>query len=116
MVNKGEDVTSRFNPTGVVNLDIGEWDWVIVQVVGPTGTITFNASCDGGAIHGETTGNATSAINFTAVQATNLATGAATTTSAASGLFKFSVVGKYLQSSSPGQTATKIIVYTAKIQ
>lgn len=116
MVNKGEDVTSRFNPTGIVNLDIGEWDFVVVQLVSPTGTVTFNGSNDGGGIQGETAGNATSAINFTAVQAINLNTGTAATTAAASGMFKLTVIGKYLQLSSPGQTATKIIVYTSKIQ
>lgn len=116
MVNRTQDVTLLFNSTGVYNMDVGEWDYIIVQLVGPTGTVTFNASNDGGGVTGETDGNATSAINFTAVQATSLATGTAATTTAAAGMFKIQVPGKYLQLSSPGQTATKVLVYCAKIQ
>lgn len=116
MVNKVEDVTTKFNANGFINLDIGEWDYCIVEVITPTGVIAFNASLDGGSVQGVTNGNATSAINFFSVQATNLTTGAAATTTAASGIFKLPVIGKYLQLSGPTFTATKILVYTAKIQ
>lgn len=116
MVNKWVDFTSSFNTAGLLNVDVGEFDWTVVQIVTPTGTVSFNASCDGGYVNGVTDGNATSAINFTAVQAVNLATGASVTTAAASGLFRFQIIGKYLQLSSSGQTVTKLIIYFTKDQ
>jgi hypothetical protein len=114
-LSKGKDLTTTFNANGVAQVEIGEWDYVIVQVVGPSGAINFNATNDGGAVTGQTEGNATSATNWYAVQGTNQATAATATSVSANGSFKFGVVGKYLQLTGAGVTVTKLLLYQFKI-
>jgi hypothetical protein len=116
-LSRTRDLTLAFNANGFVNLDVGAWDDTIVQVVGPTGTVSFNTTNDGGAITGVTDGNATSATNWTALQGTNQATGSGVTTIAggAGGSVKFTQVGKYIQITGTGVTVNKLIVDTFKI-
>lgn len=112
MISKTFDVTSQFPTPGIVNMDIGLYDFIVVQVVGSTGTINFLATNDGGAIQGETNGNATSSTNYTALQGTNIgSTSTATSASAGTSSFRFSYIGKYLQLSGAGVTATKVLVH-----
>jgi hypothetical protein len=115
MLSNTIDVTTQFNANGQFNQDVGQWDYVIVQLVSPSGTINFLCSSDSGAIQGVTDGNATSATNFNAVEMTNLATNGTGTSAAASGSYKFNVVGRYLQLSGAGVTATKVLLQLNKI-
>lgn len=103
-----EDVTNDFNDGGSSTLDIGGWDFVVVQLVAPVGTTSFFTSNDSGAVQGVSDGNATSADNFIAVSGTNLATAAGATTLAAAGLIKFTGVGRYLRIT--GTSAGKVII------
>lgn len=109
------DVTADFNSTNDVKLDIGGWDYAIVQVVNPSGTVDFKTSNDANAIEGASDGSGVSAINFTAVNGVNLATGSGVTSLAASGLVRFGYIGKFLQISGSTVTADKILVRLFKI-
>ena len=108
------DVTNDFNTNSGYTLDTNEWDYVVVQLVSPSGAVNFTSSNDGGSVGSY--GNAISALNFTAVQGTNLASGSAVTSLNASGLVKFNVVGQFLKLSGTSVTATKVIVRFAKIK
>jgi hypothetical protein len=114
MISQYLDLTNDFNVAGLATIDVGEWDWITVQLVTPAGTVTFSTSNDGGAAQAVTDGNAASAINFIAIQGTNLNTGTTGTTLAASGLMRFAVIGRYLQLS--GTTAAKVLVKLSKIE
>lgn len=109
------DVTESFNADNAFVQDMSGWDYAVVQLVAPSGTVNFTATNDGGAVQSVTDGNSSLAINFTAVQGVNLATGAAGTSLAAAGLMKFNVVGRYLQLAGVGITATKVLIYLHKI-
>ena len=107
------DASADYNNNGSVNLDIGGWDYVVIQVVTPTGTTSFKTSNDAGSVLGVTEGNALTATNFVAVLATNLATGTTATSTAADGMFKINVAGRFLQIS--GATVAKLLVTLQKI-
>ncbi|SRR5574343_1517882 len=114
MVSFYYDCTAEFNANGFYNAEIGEWDWVTVQLVSPAATVTFNTTNDSGDIQGVSDGNAKSATNWIACQGTNLNSGSAVSTLNASGLVRFAVIGRFLQLS--GTTATKIILKFSKIE
>lgn len=114
-VDKVLDVTGKFNADGQVIMDIGGFDYADVQLVSPTGTINFENSNDSGAVTGVSDGSAASAINFVAVQGTNLGSGSAVTSLNASGVVKFNGVARYLRLIGSGVTAEKILVRLYKI-
>lgn len=116
MISQYLDLTNDLNANSGVIIDIGEWDWVVVQLVSPSGTVTFNTTNDSGAVQAVSDGNAASADNFIAVQGTNLNSGAAVTTLAVSGIVRFAVIGKYLQLTGTTLTATKLLVKLSKIE
>jgi len=115
MTSSTFDVAASFNIGSLINLDLSGWDYCVVQLVGPTGTINFLTSNDDGSVTGSVQGGPLSALNFTAVQGTNLATGVAATSGGVAGLWKFGVIGRFLQLSGTSVTATKILVYLSKI-
>ena len=104
------DLTNEVNDNSIAVVDVGGWDYSVVQLVSPTGTFTFNSSNDSGAITGVSDGSSASATNWIAVQGTNLNSGSAVTTLAASGLVRFTVIGQYLQLSGGSAQVTKAIV------
>lgn len=108
-----EDLTLDFNADGVVNFDLSGWDYAVVQLVTPVGTTSFLSSNDAGAVQGTTDGNASTAINFTAVYGLNLATNTAGLSLAAAGLMKFEHIGRFLQIS--GTSAAKVLLFLTKI-
>lgn len=111
------DASANFQAggTSLQNIDLSGWDYCVVQLVGPSGSINFLSSNDDGSITGSVQGGPLTATNFTAVQGTNLATGAAATSGAVAGLWKFNVIGRFLQLSGTSVTATKILVFLTKI-
>lgn len=109
------DITEDLNNNSIATLDVGGYDFAEVQLVAPTGTFSFFTSSDSGAITGVSDGNATTAMNFTAVSGTNLATAAGVTTLAASGIVKFPNLAQYLRISAAGATVTKAFVRLYKI-
>ena len=110
------DVTTDVNNNDLCTIDIGGWDFAVVQLVSPTGTFSFLTSNDSGAIMGVSDGNALSATNFTAVTGTKLSDASAVTTLAASGMVKFSGIGQYLRiSGAAAAQVTKALVRLCKI-
>ena len=110
------DVTAAYSVNKIHTLDIGGYDYAIVQLVNPSAAVTFKTSNDANAITGASDGSAVSAINFTVVQGTNLATSAAASTLAATGLMRFGYIGKFLQIDGGGTvTCDKVIVRLFKI-
>lgn len=110
------DVSADYNVGNLATLDIGGYDYAIVHLVNPSGTVTFKTSNDANAITGASDGSAVSAINFTVVQGINLSTSAAVSTLAATGLIRFGYIGKFLQIDGGGTiTCDKVIVRLFKI-
>jgi len=115
MISKLIDVTTEFNDNAKVQLDIGEWDYVVAQFVSPTGTVTFKATNDGGAVDKTSQGDAKSAINWNVIQGLNLAANTSAVNTNATSMFKFNVVGKFIQFESVGQTVGKLLINYSKI-
>ena len=109
------DLTLDINRDGRAIVDIGGFDYAIVQLVSPTSTATFATTNDSGDITAVSDGSAASATNFIDTQGTNLNSGSAVTTLAASGLVRFGYVGRYLRIMGPGLSVTKAIVRLFKI-
>lgn len=110
------DVTADYSVGSLATLDIGGYDYAIVQLVNPSGTVTFKTSNDANEKTGASDGSAVSATNFTVVQGTNLATSAAASTLAATGLMRFGYIGKFLQIDGGGTvTCDKVLVRLFKI-
>jgi hypothetical protein len=115
MISKLIDVTTEFNANAKVQLDVGGWDYVVAQFVSPSGTVTFKATNDGGAVLGVSQGDAKSATNWNVIMGLNLATNTTAVNTNASSLFKFNVVGKFIQFESVGQTVGKLLINYSKI-
>lgn len=109
------DLTADFNADSLVQIDTGGYDYSVVQLVSPTGSVSFKHTNDSGDVQSVSDGNATSATNFVAVQGVNLADGSGVTSLAASGLVRFQSYGRYLQLSGTSVTATKVLVRLYKI-
>lgn len=110
------DITADLNNNSIWQSDIGGWDYAVVQLVSPTGTFTFNSTNDANAITGVSDGSAVSATNWIAVQGTNLNSGAAVSTLAASGLVRLQSIGQFLQiAGAAAATVTKAFVRLYKI-
>lgn len=109
------DVKEDINKDGRVTLDLGGFDYIIVQLVTPTSTATFKTTNDAGAITGVSAGSAASATNFIDVQGTNLNSGSAVTSLAVSGMVRFNYIGQFFRIEGPGLTVTKAIIRAYKI-
>lgn len=108
------EVTTEFNRDNGWVADMSGWDYVVITLVGPSGTINLTATNDGGGINGVTEGNSLSALNFTAVQGTKLSDGSAVTVAAA-GQTKVQNQGRYLKVGGASAAATKAIIEYNKI-
>jgi hypothetical protein len=109
-------ITGDLNDNSIWQGDIGGWDYAVVQLVSPTGTFTFNSTNDSGEVQDVSDGSAISATNWIATQGTNLNSGSAVTTLAASGLVRFEKVGQFLQIAGAGAAqVTKAIIRLYKI-
>lgn len=83
-----DDLTTPINNVYQITRDVSGWNKVTLQVVSPiTGTIYLYGTLDSGANNQNTQGNASLAINFTPIQATNLATGSAVTSITGAGMY-----------------------------
>ncbi len=117
------DVTNEYT-TGsesgtarLAKLDIGGFDYAVVQVVSPTAAVSFTNTNDSGDIQGVSDGSAVSATNAVTVQGTNLANGSAVSSLAASGLVRFQSIGRYLfiDGTATSANITKLLVRLYKI-
>lgn len=108
------DVTADFNANNGTKVETSNYDYAVVQFVGASGTINFTASNDSGAVQSVSDGSIKSSTNFATVSATKLSDGTLATTGA-SGLYRFDVVGRYIQFAGASAAATKVLVMLAKI-
>jgi len=76
-----EELTTTFNSVYQINRDVSGWDKMTVQIAGTLlgNGIYIYGTVDSGASQGVNQGNADLAINYTSIQAVNLATGSAVT-------------------------------------
>lgn len=109
------DVATEFNRDNGYVIDMNGWDSAVAHFVAPTGTINITASNDGNEIHGSTTSNSLSALNFITAQAVKLSDGTSVTTVAAAGLFRVSGQGRYVKFGGASAATTKLIIQLNKI-
>jgi hypothetical protein len=109
------DLTADFNADSLVQIDTGGFDYSVVQLVSPSGSVSFKHTNDSGDVQSVSDGNATAATNFVTLQGVNLADGSTVTSLATSGLVRFQSYGRYLQLSGSGVSATKVLVRLYKI-
>lgn len=107
------DETTYFNANNGVVIDSSGWQNVTVQLDGtPSGTINLTGTNDAGAITGVSDGNPLTAINFTAIQATDISSGTAVTAIAGAGNFKIINPPKFIKiGGASAATTGKLIVY-----
>lgn len=115
MITQTQDFTTQFNTNSQLNLDVSGWDYIILQLVTPTGTVTFNTTNDGGAITGTVDSNPLSAKNWNLCFGTNIATGVGASSVAASSMFRFSYIGRFFQITGTAITATLVMITLSKI-
>lgn len=113
------DFTKQFNSTYNITLDMSGWDKTTVQTSGAVlGTINIQGSNDGGA-NASNQGDAELAINFTPIQAKNLATGSMVNAIYGAGLFEIDINSQYLRlQGAPAGTPTnvyRILLFNSKI-
>lgn len=114
-----ENFAREFNSLYKITLDVSGWDKVVVQTTGAVlGTVNIMGSNDGGA-SGMSQGDAQLAINFTPIQATNLATGTAVNAIYGAGLFSIPVNAQYLRlqgaPAAAGTNVYRLLVFNSKI-
>jgi len=110
---------ATFNSTYNITLDMSGWDKATIQTAGTVlGTINIMGSNDSGANQQTTQGNAELAINFTPLQAKDLATGTMVNAIYGAGLFEVDVNAQFLRlQGAPAGTPTnvyRLLVFNAK--
>lgn len=109
------DVTQDINADGRAVIDIGGYDYAVVDLVSPTSTATFASTSDAGDITGVSDGSAASATNFTTTQGVDLSSSSNVSTLAGTGQVRFSGIGRFLRIIGPGLTVTKGLVRLYKV-
>lgn len=115
MISASHDYGTNLTNNHTVTIDVSLWENVIIQMVGPTGTILLEGSNDGGAITGSTDDTPQSAINWNTIVATKMLDGTTTSSLATAGLYKLTQPCKYLRFGGASAAATKAIVFTSKV-
>lgn len=118
MIASAKDVTAEFNANNGFKMDIANWQNVVIHVSGTlSGTINITGTNNGGEITGATGNSPTSAKDFTAIQATNMASGAAVTAIAAAGNYKLINLPQYIQvgGASAATTGSVIVFLTTPV-
>ena len=115
MISKIEDVTAEFNAASGYIQDLSGWDYAVVQIISPTGAVSFKTTNDSGYDTGVLPPSPVVPENWLAVQGVDLATGTAATSTSTSTNYKFGVIGKFLQLTGTSVTATKVIISLNKI-
>jgi hypothetical protein len=103
------DLSGTFNSTYKITLDMSGWDKTTIGVSGAVlGTVNILGSNDGGATVSNQ-GDATLAINFTPLQAKNLATGSMVNAIYGAGMFEVDVNSQYLRlQGAPAEAGTNV--------
>lgn len=92
-----KNYANTFNSVYNVTLDMSGWDRTTIEAVGPVlGTLNLQATNDGGGTN-YASSNAQLAINFSPIQAKNLATGTMVNAIYGAGLFEVPIDAQYLR-------------------
>jgi len=117
-----QNQAATYNSVYKINMDMSGWDKTTIQVVAPIyGAMYIYGSNDGDQVTGVQMGDASLAINFTPIQATNLATGTAVNSISAAGNYKVDINAQFLRlQGNPTTGATianvyKILLFNSKI-
>ena len=98
-----------------ITIDVSGWDKANVHAVAPIAApIYVYGSNNSGAVQGVTYGNAELAIDFYPVQATNLATGGATTSISAEGVYSVPVNNQFIRLQGGGADVYSLFISTTK--
>lgn len=115
-IGKPLDLTNEYKQNIYsITLDLSGWDKTTFQVLNPAATIYVYGTNDSGAVQGTTDGNADLATNFSAILATNLATGNSATTISSTGLYKVDVNAQFVKLAGGGANVTKLLAFNSKI-
>lgn len=103
-----------------IELDVSGWDTVTIQAVAPVAApIYIYGTIDNGMSLGQSipAGNygAQLAINWTGVQAVNLATGAAVSSISAAGMYSVPVNSQFLKLQGGGADVYRLLQFNSKI-
>ena len=103
-----------------IELDVSNWDTANFQVIAPVAnTLYIYGTLDNGMPQGQLlpSGNygAELAINWSAIQAVNLATGSAVSTIAAAGIFSVPVNTRFIKLGGGGADVYRLLQFNAKI-
>jgi hypothetical protein len=117
------DVTNEYNSGSQygtqyqVTLDIGGFDYAVIQAVGATGDIAILSTNDSGDIQGVSDGSAVSSDNYVAISGTELAGGTLVGNITNNQLVRVQSVGRYLMLDGIADevTVTKLLVRLYKI-
>lgn len=114
MLSRTNDWTYNINQSGSLTIDVGGYEKVTAEFIAPlVGVFSVYGSNDGGAVRGVTAGGPQLAVNFTAIQAINLATGSAVSTISAAGEYGVTINAKYLRFRG-GTSVYKLIINNQK--
>lgn len=113
------DFAGEFNSQYKITLDMSGWDKTTIQATGAVlGTVNILGSNDGGA-SAYSQGNAELAINFSPLQAKNLATGTMVNAIYGAGLFEVNVTSQFLRlqgvPAAAGTNVYRMILFNSKI-
>jgi hypothetical protein len=113
------DFANQFNSLYNITLDMSGWDKTTIQTTGAVlGTLNLSGSNDGGA-NAYSQGDAQLAINFSPVQAKNLATGTMVNAIYGAGLFEVDINAQYLRiQGTPADAGTnvyRLMIFNSKI-
>lgn len=111
------DVTSSILKDEKSVLDIGLYDYVIIQAINITsGSINTLSTNDGGAIEGQRDGSSQHATNFIALQVEDLSAGTFATSISADGNYRvLNPIGQYLVLEDNSVAVDKVLVFLSKI-
>lgn len=115
MISRVIDVTDQFNASNAYIQDLSGWDYAVVQLVSPSGAVSFTSTNDDGSVTGQLNPVPVAPANFLTVFGLNITTNTAVTSANASALVKFNVIGRFLRLAGSGVTATKVIISLNKV-
>lgn len=91
------DLTEDFNERAYYIQDLSGYDFAVLQIVTPSATIAFNTTNDNGGVTGTLLPSPQVPVNWTPVFGLNLQTNVIAINAAATGIWRFEIIGQFLQ-------------------
>lgn len=109
------DLTEQYaENNNIAFFETSNYDYALVQIIGSVDLNYFLSTLDSNAITSVSDGSIVSSTNYVGTGATDLSTGAFSSSVSGSGIFRFDVVGRYIQIQGEGPIG-KLLVMLAKI-